>query len=301
MKIGALIISRVINESVNQISALKKIGTISALLRIVLTFKRAGIESIYIVSNQEEEIKKEISKLGVTFIPADSDEKEMFYYVKKGLEYLQEKEEFLFIMPSNVPLFTIDTIRQLAGTRNLVTIPMNRGISGHPLFIDADVIPSILSYQGPHGLSGAVKNLDCEINRIEVDDSGVVVYELDDQEFPTALDNHSLNEFHPEIRVRIGKEKPFLGPGTKQLLFLVEETGSLRLACEYMGISYSKGRGMIDTMEKQLGYSVLERKQGGETGGSSNLTPKGSDILNRYHEYEKNVREYAEKLFFDYF
>ena len=301
MKIGALIISRVIETAENRIDALEKIGTISALQRIVLTFKRAGVENIYIVSNQEESTKRELSKLGVTFIPAESEDSEMFYYVKTGLAYLQEKEEYLFIMPSNVPLFTTDTINKLSESRNRITIPVNRGVSGHPILISGDIIPSILNYQGPNGLSGAVNSLDCEITRMEVDDKGVAIYELDDEEFMAALDNHSLNEFYPEVRVRIGKEKPFLGPGTKQLLLLVEETGSLRLACDYMGISYSKGRGMVDIMEKQLGYNVLERRQGGEAGGSSSLTSKGAAILKRYEEYEKKVREYAEKMFFDYF
>lgn len=301
MKIGALIISRVIETAENRIDALEKIGTISALQRVVLTFKRAGVENIYIVSNQEESTKRELSKLGVTFIPAESGVTEMFYYVKTGLTYLQEKEEYLFIMPSNVPLFTTDTIKKLSESRNRVTIPVYRGVSGHPVLINGDIIPCILNYQGPRGLSGAVKSLDCEITRMEVDDKGVAIYELDDEEFTAALDNHSLNEFYPEVRVRLGKEKPFLGPGTKQLLLLVEETGSLRLACDYMGISYSKGRGMVDIMEKQLGYNVLERRQGGEAGGSSSLTSKGAAILERYEEYEKKVREYAEKLFYDYF
>lgn len=301
MKTGALIVSLIRNEQAGQISALKKVGSISALMRIVLTFKRAGIDNIYIISNQENAMKKEISRLGVIFIPADPDEHDMFFYVKEGLRYLMDKEEFLFIMPSNVPLFTTDTIKQMAEAGNIVTIPVNKGISGHPIFINTKIIPSILNYQGTRGLSGAVKSLDCEINKMEVDDSGVVVRNLDNQEFPAALDKHSLNDLHPEVRIRIGKEKPFLGPGTKQLLLLVEETGSLRLACEYMGISYSKGRGMVDIMERQLGFNVLERRQGGETGGSSTLTSKGSEILNRYHEYEKKVREYAENLFSDYF
>lgn len=303
MKTSALIASIIKEEPANRIGALKKIGTISAIQRIVLTFQRAGVEDIYIISNREDILKKEISRQCITFIPVEmkDEEPDMFSFVKSGLQYLQSKVDSLFIMPSNVPLFTVDTIKKLEESHEMITIPMNRGISGHPIRIDAKVIPEILSYEGRHGLGGAVKSLGYEIKRIEVKDSGVVVYETSNEEFQDALMNHSLNELHPEVRVRVGKEMPFLGPGTRQLLSLLNENGSLRMSCEYMGISYSKGRGMLEIMEKQLGYEVVIRKTGGETGGSTTLTEKGADLLKRYQEYEKKVREYAEDIFEEYF
>lgn len=299
----ALIVSIIKNElePFNKINALKKVGDISAIQRIVLTFKCAGISDIYIISNQNEVLKKEISRLGVTFIPTEENLEDMFFYVKEGLQYLSKRADFFFIMPSSVPLFTTTTIKKLANSKCMVSIPVNKGVSGHPIFISAEVIPHILAYSGDNGLSGAIKNLEYKVKKIEVKDSGVLIYETDNYNFTSALDNHSLNKFYPELKIRIGKEKIFLGPGVEQLLNLVDETGSLKLACEYMAISYSKGRMMVDTMEKQLGYNVLERKQGGESGGSSILTQEGINILNCYSEYEKKVKEYAQSIFTDYF
>jgi len=303
VKSGALIVSVIKSEheDINKISALKKVGDISAIRRIVLTFKRAGIDDIYIISNQNEVLKKEISKVGVTFIPAESGSEDMFFYVKKGLQYLEGKTDSLFIMPSSVPLFTAATVKKLASMKCTVLIPVNNGVSGHPILISSDVIHEILAYNGEQGLSGAIKSLGRNVKKIEVEDSGVLIYETDNHDFSRALNNHSLNKFHPELRIQIGREKIFMGPGVEQLLKLIDETGSIRLACEFMGISYSKGRTIIDIMESQLGYSVLERRQGGEYGGSSVLTPEGKDIMKRFSEYEKSVRKYAEDIFADYF
>jgi len=303
VKLGALIVSVIKNEyeGINRISALKKVGDISAIRRIVLTFKRAGIDDIYIISNQNEVLKKEISKVGVTFIPAESGSEDMFFYVKKGLQYLEGKTDFLFIMPSSVPLFTAATVKKLAGMKCDVSMPVNNGVSGHPILIRSDVVHEILPYNGGQGLSGAIKSLGRNVKKIEVEDSGILIYETDARDFSSALKNHSLNKFHPELRIQIGREKIFMGPGVEQLLKLIDETGSIRLACEFMGISYSKGRTIIDTMENQLGYSVLERRQGGEYGGSSVLTPEGKDIMKRYSDYEKSIKKYAEDIFADYF
>lgn len=289
------------NDPGNKIDALQKIGCISAVTRIVLTFRRAGVENIYLISNQNETVKKEIAKMGVTFIPASYHSQHMFLYVKTGLKYLQNKEDYLFIMPSSFPLFTTETLDRLSGTRALVSIPFNQGISGCPVFISTRVIPSILEYKGEQGLDGALKSLSCDIDRINVEDSGIRICETDNQDFFTALDKHSLNRWNTNVKVSITKEKAFFGPGARQLLTLVKEIGSLSLACDYMGMSYSKGRTMIYNMETQLGFHVLERKQGGETGGSSQLTEKGLHLLKQYEEYEKKVKKYAQDIFPDFF
>ena len=62
------------------------------------------------------------------------------------------------------------------------------------------------------------------------------------------------------------------GPQTLQLLQLTQETGSLLAACRRVGISYSKGRGMIAAAEAQLGGALLVRQQGGASGGSSSIS-----------------------------
>jgi len=105
----------------------------------------------------------------------------------------------------------------------------------------------------------------------------------------------------PIIKIRIAKEEPFYGPGPHLLLKLTKETGNLREACRHMGISYSKGRIIISRMEQQLGYPVIESRQGGKTGGNSIVTTKGEELIQRYAEFSQEAKECIDALFFKYF
>ena len=47
-------------------------------------------------------------------------------------------------------------------------------------------------------------------------------------------------ELSYSMRLRIHGQDVFFGPGTEELLLLVNETGSLHMAAAKMGMSYSK-------------------------------------------------------------
>ena len=68
------------------------------------------------------------------------------------------------------------------------------------------------------------------------------------------------------------------GEGPYELLKRVEKTNSLHEAAHQMGMSYSKAWKLIQTMEKRLGFSLLDKKVGGLSGGGSQVTPKGKDL-----------------------
>lgn len=107
--------------------------------------------------------------------------------------------------------------------------------------------------------------------------------------------------FREKIQVRLVGEEAFFGPGPRQLLLGIQEKGSVAGACDAMGISYSKGRVIIRRMEKELGFELVERRQGGSGGGSAGLTEKGEQFLEIFARYEKAVKDYAERAFDDHF
>ena len=85
------------------------------------------------------------------------------------------------------------------------------------------------------------------------------------------------------------------------LLSLVEETGSVRSACQRMQLSYSSGWNMIKTLESQLNRPLIIRSKGGAKGGQSSLTDDGRDFLRRYNSYVNQVREVANELYAKHF
>jgi molybdate transport system regulatory protein len=91
------------------------------------------------------------------------------------------------------------------------------------------------------------------------------------------------------------------GEGPCELLKWVEKTNSLNEAAHQMGMSYSKAWKLIQTMEKRLGFSLLDKKIGGQSGGGSEVTPKGRELIKRYEGFEKDAKRAIEKAYRKHF
>lgn len=89
----------------------------------------------------------------------------------------------------------------------------------------------------------------------------------------------------------------FFGPGTLELLERIRQSGSLRLSCEQMGVSYSKGRKMLRKLEEMLDVPVVQCIRGGSNGGSTQLTEQGERTLEQYKNFESHLKEYAKETF----
>ena len=99
-----------------------------------------------------------------------------------------------------------------------------------------------------------------------------------------------------KTRIRIGKNKIFMGKGVKEMLDAIEMYKSIKKATEYTGISYPKAIRMIRTLEEELGFPVVISEKGGSERGGTRLTEKGKEMLEVYRKIEKAVEEYAENL-----
>lgn len=75
------------------------------------------------------------------------------------------------------------------------------------------------------------------------------------------------------------------GPGTHALLRHVAETGSLHRAAKLIGMSYTKAWHLLRETEEHLGFPLVERRVGGQAGGGTSLTPRGSDLLERFERF----------------
>ena len=89
-------------------------------------------------------------------------------------------------------------------------------------------------------------------------------------------------KIRPRLKVQLVGTEPFFGPGVKTLLECIREEGSVRDACEKMGLSYSKGRKMLERAERELGYTIVERSPGGKNGGSARVSEDGMRLLRSF-------------------
>ncbi len=276
-----------------------QVGSIPIIERIVITFQQAGIFPIVIVTGADEEnVKYRMSNYGVIFLHSERpDGTELFSSVKQGLRCLYGKCSRVVFTPVNVPMFTPSTLTRLLAEDGDVVTPSCQGRSGHPVVIRETVIPELLAYKGNDGLRGALRALEDRRRWLCVEDEGVLFSIHDPQQMQERLAAHNSELLHPMLHMRLERESAFFDGRLKLLLFLIGDTCNVRRACDAMAISYGKAWDLINRLERELGYQIVERRQGGHRGGNTRLTERGTQFLQAYQAFEERVFQFAQREF----
>ncbi len=91
-----------------------------------------------------------------------------------------------------------------------------------------------------------------------------------------------------------------LGEGKWKLLKAIRQTGSLKAAVEESGFAYRKTWEKLKTIEKRLGFRLIEKTRGGEKGGQTVLTAKGEMFVNffdkLYSDVEPDIQQHFDKM-----
>ena len=279
-----------------------QVGAIPIIRRIVITYQQAGIFPIVIITGSDnDEIKQQLTSYGVIFLKNEQDEQpELFESVKIGLSFLRGKCDRVVFTPVNVPMFTPTTLETLMQCEGSVVTPTYEGRGGHPVLISDDVIDQILAYQGDNGLRGAFEMCP-DHRRINVDDKGIICSVYNEADLQARLKEHNSAILHPVMHMQLEKETPFFNARLKLLLFLLHDTQNMRTSCAYSGIAYSKAWDMINTLERNLAFSVVERRRGGPDGGRTSLTERGTNFLLAYQHFEENMHHITQASFNEQF
>lgn len=104
-----------------------------------------------------------------------------------------------------------------------------------------------------------------------------------------------------KARLKVFREGTSFGPGTAELMELIEETSSLSESCARMDMAYSKGWKILKRAEDDLGIQLIVSSRGGRSGGKTELTDKGKSFLLAYRNMEKEMNQTLKKAFWDYF
>jgi molybdate transport repressor ModE-like protein len=282
---------------------LLQVGSIPIIKRIVLSYQQAGIFPIVIITGAEEEtVKYQLSNYGVIFISYEQTEHlQLLDCIKYGLKYLQGKCDRVVFTPVNVPMFTPITLRKLMQAPGEIIIPSYMGQGGHPVVLAESVLPDILDYRGANGLRGAIQSLAEKKRWISVEDKGILTSVHNVEELRERLSEHNNAILHPMIHLSIERESAFFNRRLKLLLYLISDTHNVRKACSDMALSYGKAWDMLNRLETELGYTVVERIQGGKSGGNTFLTQRGAAFLQAYQQFEGEILQYTQNRFQDLF
>lgn len=296
---GGIIVAAGVASEKNKTYPLYKIGSISIVKRIVLTFQKAGVSPIVVITGYKDyEIQHNLAHYGVIFLYNQNYENsQMFDSAKIGLKFLENKCNQVIFNPVSIPLFTPETIQKMIKCNKQLLSPSYRGKIGHPLLISCQLIPKILKYNGNKGMEGAIQSIGIEKYLMNVEDEGVLSDISDPNRLEKLLKKHNQRILHPFVKISIEKESLFFNSRTKLLLILIQNTHSVRNACKHMALSYSKAWNMLNQLEEELGYAVVNRKHGGRNGGKTYLTEEGERFLRKYEQFEQNIRKYAKDEF----
>ena len=303
MQIGAVITAAGMSSRMGDFKPMLNIGSISIAQRIVATFHQAGVTRIVVVTGYNaQQLERHLSNNGLVFLRNEAyATTQMFDSAKIGLAYRKDKCDRILFTPVDIPLFTAMTVSALLSTKAELACPVCEGKTGHPLLIASSLVDRILQDGGDGGLQGAILRCGAHMTRVPVEDAGILHDADTPQDYQALLAYHNEHLIRPEISVSLSRERPFFDERTAMLLSLVEETNSVRTACQRMQISYSASWNIIHALESQLRFPLLERSQGGPNGGESRLTEKGKRLVDCYQAYSRRLRQVSAELFEEYF
>ena len=300
---AALIVAAGMSSRMGDFKPMLNIGSISIAQRVVATFQQAGVDKIVMITGYNATLlERHLSGNGVVFLRnEDYQTTQMFDSVCIGLRYLRDKCDRVLFTPVDIPLFTAATVRALLETDAELACPAVEGETGHPTLIAASLFDRILADPGDRGLRGALERCGAELRLLPVEDRGVLHDADTPEDYKALLKYHNEQLVRPVLHVSLAREKVFFDSRAAMLLQLIDETRSVRSACQRMQMSYSSGWNVIRTLESQLRGTLIERSQGGAGGGKSTLTGEGRRLLERYEAYSEALREQAAELFDRYF
>ncbi len=102
-----------------------------------------------------------------------------------------------------------------------------------------------------------------------------------------------------KIRLRQG-DGYAMGPGKADLLEAIQETKSIAAAGRKLGLSYSKSRHLLDELNRDFESPLVIATKGGSSGGGSQLTEQGQQILVQFRSMEARAREAIAPLVEDF-
>lgn len=110
-----------------------------------------------------------------------------------------------------------------------------------------------------------------------------------------------IEELKYKARLKIFRNGTSFGPGTAELMELIEETDSLSESCLRMGMAYSKGWKILKRAEDDLGIQLIVSRRGGSSGGRTSLTEQGREFLVAYRKMEMAMNQTLADAFAEYF
>ena len=209
MRAGAVIVAAGMSTRMKQFKQMMKIGNFTLAERVAINFKRAGIQDIVMVTGYHgRQLEAYLNYLDIEFVKNEQYEHtDMLESAKIGLYQLQNRCDKILFCPADIPFFTDETVKAVLGQNAEIVVPRCGGKSGHPISIQNEMIPIILSYCGDEGLRGALKATGIPIRYVEVDDLGSLMDADTREDFEKLVTLHNKQRSGWSFPLKVEKQR----------------------------------------------------------------------------------------------
>ena len=176
-KLGGVILAAGMSSRMKQFKPLMQVDGKSMIRHVVDLMHGAGAETVVVVTGHNRElIETHLKDAGVLFaFNPDYAHTQQLESLRIGLAALSGRADRILISPADVPLVSPETVQALLALKGDFVRPMYHGEAGHPVVLDAALIPMLMTYSGPGGLRGAVENSPCTLTELNVTDQATVL------------------------------------------------------------------------------------------------------------------------------
>ncbi len=176
-KLGGVILAAGMSSRMKQFKPLMEVDGKSMIRHVVDLMHGAGAETVVVVTGHNRElIEAHLKDAGVLFaLNPDYAHTQQLESLRIGLSTLSGCADRILISPADVPLVSPKTVQALLALEGDFVRPMYHGEAGHPVVLDAALIPMLMTYSGPGGLRGAVENSPCTLTELNVTDQATVL------------------------------------------------------------------------------------------------------------------------------
>lgn len=202
MATGAVITAAGMSSRMGDFKPMLPLGDTSVIGHMIRRFRKGGVGTIVVVTgNRSAELETHLRKVEEAIWESEAHagearngplriicvrneryaETQMFDSVKLGLAAIHRKCDCFFFTPVDAPLFGEATLEALLESNADLACPEWDGRAGHPVLIADSLTDEILAYDGTGGLRGALASCGARMQRIPVDDCGVI-YDMDTKE-----------------------------------------------------------------------------------------------------------------------
>ena len=174
-KTGAVITAAGMSSRMGEFKPLLPYKGTTMIRYLTELFLDAGADPVVVVIGfQGIKLREHLGDLNVLFVEnREYAHTEMFDSIKLGLRALVGKCDRAVFAPVDVPDLSLELIERVMNAEGQIVRPVHHGRPGHPVAVDASLIPQLCEYSGDRGFRGALESVKGGIQELETESDGI--------------------------------------------------------------------------------------------------------------------------------